>query len=83
MQSTVSPDLHPLAGGSVGTLQIEQATHFLGLPNDLIEGERAWLNHVVHNVGAVLAYPQTPSPANAAWAAANRASGTRNGLHDT
>ncbi|MEM9408189.1 MAG: hypothetical protein AAGA81_19290 [Acidobacteriota bacterium] len=37
--------------------EIEKATHLLGLPTDLIEGEKAWLNHVVHNVGGVLAYP--------------------------
>lgn len=37
--------------------EIEKATHFLGLPTLLVEGERAWLNHVVHNVGGVLAYP--------------------------
>ena len=37
--------------------EIEKATHFLGLPTDLVEGERAWLNHVVHNVGGVLTYP--------------------------
>ena len=37
--------------------EIEKATHVLGLPTDLIEGEQAWLNHVVHNVGGVLAYP--------------------------
>ena len=37
--------------------EIEKATHLLGLPTDLIEGEKAWLNHVVHNVGGLLAYP--------------------------
>lgn len=37
--------------------EIEKATHLLGLPTGLVEGERAWLNHVVHNVGAVLSYP--------------------------
>lgn len=37
--------------------EIEKATHLLGLPTGLVEGEQAWLNHVVHNVGAVLAYP--------------------------
>ena len=37
--------------------EIEKATHILGLPTGLVEGERAWLNHVVHNVGGVLAYP--------------------------
>ncbi len=37
--------------------EIEKATHFLGLPTGLVMGERAWLNHVVHNAGGVLAYP--------------------------
>ena len=37
--------------------EIEKATHLLGLPTGLVEGEKAWLNHVVHNVGGVLAYP--------------------------
>lgn len=37
--------------------EIEKATHFLGLPTGLVEGEHAWLNHVVHTVGGVLAYP--------------------------
>lgn len=37
--------------------EIEKATHLLGLPTGLVEGERAWLNHVVHTVGGVLAYP--------------------------
>lgn len=37
--------------------EVEKATHLLGLPTDLVEGERAWLNHVVHTAGAVLAYP--------------------------
>ena len=37
--------------------EIEKATHLLGLPTGLVEGERAWLNHVVHTVGAILAYP--------------------------
>jgi len=37
--------------------EIEKATHLLGLPTGLVEGERAWLNHVVHNAGGVLAYP--------------------------
>jgi hypothetical protein len=37
--------------------EVEKATHLLGLPTGLVEGERAWLNHVVHNVGGVLAYP--------------------------
>ena len=50
--------------------EVEKATHLLGLPTGLVEGERAWLNHVVHTVGAVLSYPlstlfryrvQTPS----------------------
>ncbi|MCG8460334.1 MAG: hypothetical protein MI919_28970, partial [Holophagales bacterium] len=34
--------------------EIEKATHLLGLPTGLVEGERAWLNHVVHTAGAVL-----------------------------
>lgn len=37
--------------------EIEKATHILGLPTGLLEGEQAWLNHVVHNVGGVLSYP--------------------------
>ena len=37
--------------------EIEKATHFVGLPTGLVEGERAWLNHVVHTVGGVLSYP--------------------------
>lgn len=37
--------------------EIEKATHIFGLPTGLVEGERAWLNHVVHSVGGFLAYP--------------------------
>lgn len=37
--------------------EIEKATHLLGLPTGLVEGEKAWLNHVVHNAGGVLSYP--------------------------
>jgi len=37
--------------------EIEKATHLLGLPTDLVKGERAWLNHVVHTVGGILSYP--------------------------
>jgi len=37
--------------------EIEKATHLLGLPTGLAEGERSWLNHVVHNVGALLSFP--------------------------
>jgi hypothetical protein len=37
--------------------EIEKATHLLGLPTGLAEGERAWLNHVAHNVGGILSYP--------------------------
>lgn len=37
--------------------EVEKATHLLGLPTGLVDGEQAWLNHVVHNVGGVLAYP--------------------------
>jgi hypothetical protein len=37
--------------------EIEKATHILGLPTDLVKGERAWLNHVVHTVGGILSYP--------------------------
>ncbi len=37
--------------------EIEKATHFLGLPTGLVEGERAWLNHVVHTVGGIVSYP--------------------------
>ena len=36
--------------------EIEKATHLLGLPTGLVKGERAWLNHVVHAVGGVIAY---------------------------
>jgi len=36
--------------------EIEKATHVLGLPTGLVKGERAWLNHVVHAVGGVVAY---------------------------
>ena len=36
--------------------EIEKATHLLGLPTGLAKGERAWLNHVVHTIGGVLAY---------------------------
>lgn len=36
--------------------EIEKATHFLGLPTGLAAGERAWLNHVVHSIGGVVAY---------------------------
>jgi hypothetical protein len=37
--------------------EIEKATHMLGLPTGILKGERAWLNHVVHAIGAILAYP--------------------------
>jgi hypothetical protein len=37
--------------------EVEKATHLLGLPTGLVEGERAWLNHVVHNLGGVVSYP--------------------------
>ena len=37
--------------------EVEKATHLLGLPTGLVEGERAWLNHVVHNIGGILSYP--------------------------
>ena len=37
--------------------EIEKATNLLGLPTDLLKGERAWLNHVVHTVGGILSYP--------------------------
>lgn len=36
--------------------EIEKATHLLGLPTGLVPGERAWLNHVVHAVGGIVAY---------------------------
>jgi hypothetical protein len=36
--------------------EIEKATHLFGLPTGLVKGERAWLNHVVHAVGGVIAY---------------------------
>lgn len=37
--------------------EIEKSTHVLGLPTELVEGEQGWLNHIVHNVGGILAYP--------------------------
>jgi hypothetical protein len=37
--------------------EVEKATHLLGLPTGLVQGERAWLNHVVHAVGGILSYP--------------------------
>ena len=37
--------------------EIEKTYHLLGLPTGLVEGERAWLNHVVHFAGGFLAYP--------------------------
>ena len=37
--------------------EIEKSTHLLGLPTGLIKGEQAWLNHLVHMVGGILAYP--------------------------
>ncbi len=37
--------------------EIEKATHLLGLPTGLVKGEQAWLNHLVHTAGGVLAYP--------------------------
>jgi hypothetical protein len=37
--------------------EIEKASHLLGLPTGLVRGERAWLNHVVHTAGGILAYP--------------------------
>ncbi len=37
--------------------EVEKATHLLGLPTGLVEGERWWLNHVVHAMGGVAAYP--------------------------
>lgn len=37
--------------------EMEKATHLLGLPTGLAQGERSWLNHVVHNVGAALSFP--------------------------
>jgi len=37
--------------------EVEKATHVLGLPTGLVKGERAWLNHLVHMAGGVLAYP--------------------------
>ena len=39
--------------------EIEKATHLLGLPTGLVEGERAWLNHAIHAAGAILAYPMS------------------------
>jgi hypothetical protein len=37
--------------------EVEKATHLLGLPTGLVDGEKAWLNHVVHTVGAIVSYP--------------------------
>lgn len=37
--------------------EIEKAYHIFGLPTGLVRGETAWLNHVVHNIGGILAYP--------------------------
>ena len=37
--------------------ELEKATHLFGLPTGLVQGERAWLNHVVHSAGALLAIP--------------------------
>lgn len=37
--------------------EVEKAMHLLGLPTGLVEGERAWLNHVVHSVGGIVSYP--------------------------
>jgi hypothetical protein len=37
--------------------EVEKATHLLGLPTGLVKGERAWLNHVVHTIGAILSFP--------------------------
>jgi hypothetical protein len=43
--------------GACAFCEVEKATHLLGLPTGLVEGERAWLNHVVHTVGGILSYP--------------------------
>lgn len=37
--------------------EVEKATHLLGLPTGLVKGERVWLNHMVHAIGGVAAYP--------------------------
>ncbi len=37
--------------------EIEKATHLLGLPTGLVEGEQVWLNHLAHTVGGILSYP--------------------------
>jgi len=36
--------------------EIEKSMHLFGLPTSLVKGERAWLNHVVHGVGGIVAY---------------------------
>ena len=43
--------------GLCALCEVEKATHLLGLPTGLVMGERAWLNHVVHGIGGVVAYP--------------------------
>jgi hypothetical protein len=37
--------------------EVEKAAHLLGLPTGLVKGEQAWLNHMVHAIGGVAAYP--------------------------
>ncbi|MFO7568066.1 MAG: hypothetical protein R6X02_35820 [Enhygromyxa sp.] len=40
-------------------IELEKSYHFLGMNAVLVAGERAWLNHVVHLVSAVLAWGLT------------------------
>jgi hypothetical protein len=40
-------------------IELEKTYHFLGMNAVLVAGERAWLNHVVHLVSAVLAWGLT------------------------
>jgi hypothetical protein len=37
-------------------IELEKTYHFLGMNAVLVAGERAWLNHVIHLVSAVLAW---------------------------
>lgn len=37
-------------------IELEKTYHFIGMNAVLVQGERAWLNHVIHLVSAVLAW---------------------------
>lgn len=37
-------------------IELEKQFHFLGMATVLVDGEQAWLNHVLHLVGTVLAW---------------------------